>query len=303
MLILVNGLPLFSKNLVRDLNAVDSKNTYIFVDTYYSYWGKIKFAILLPFCKGFISFNGVSTKSGSLDKVLQKNIPLIMYWHGTDVLKALEYKEKGQLYSHYIQKAVHFTDAPWLLEKIKPIVPNIELLPFKTLNVNTPNHDFEKLQVLTYVPQGKETFYGLPWLLEWAKENPSVPVIVIGTDGKDWSTTENVEYTGWISTEKAEELYRNSPIFVRLTQHDGNAFSVTQALAQGATVLWTLPHEKAVHVTSGDSFKKEMNTLLENQGDLLVRNKETMAYVRHEYDPKRVIPNFVQKIEEVLHEK
>ena len=71
MLVLVNGLPLFSKRLVKDLNSLDKNNTYVFADTYYSLWDKIKFFTLLPFSKIVISFNGVSDNSGSLNWVLK----------------------------------------------------------------------------------------------------------------------------------------------------------------------------------------------------------------------------------------
>ena len=43
MLVLVNGLPYFSKNIVADLNEFDDENTYVFCNTYESKFAKFKF--------------------------------------------------------------------------------------------------------------------------------------------------------------------------------------------------------------------------------------------------------------------
>jgi len=304
MLILVNGLPLFSKNLVERLNEFDTSNKYVFVDTYYSFWGKIKFLLLLPFAKLFISFNGVYAKSGSLDKVIKRKIPIMMYWHGSDALLAKEKAEKGDLYLKYIQYSHHFSDAPWLLDKLKDILPNREVLPFKTYITKVQRESFSTVQVLTYVPKGKEDFYGLPILLEWAKQNLKINVNVIGHDGAGQNARDNVKFLGWVSQEEAEIYYQESPIFVRLTAHDGNSLSVTQALGYGARVVWTQPHSHCTLVDKSiESFGKVMTDLLSDGDALLTRDEKNIKFVEQNYSPKTVIPTFVKTIKNVIEKK
>jgi hypothetical protein len=49
MRVLINGLPLFSERLAKDLKSQDPTSTFLFLDTYNSKWAQLKFILLLPF--------------------------------------------------------------------------------------------------------------------------------------------------------------------------------------------------------------------------------------------------------------
>ena len=67
MLILINGLPLFSKRLANDLNAFDVDSKYIFCDTYNSKLQQLKFLLLLPFADVSKEFKNFPSSKDNLN--------------------------------------------------------------------------------------------------------------------------------------------------------------------------------------------------------------------------------------------
>jgi len=296
MLVLINGLSHFGSTLAEALQAMDKKNHYVFLNTYVSKWAQLKFLILLPFARLVISFNGVSSYSGTMERVLKRKKKLIMFWHGTDALMARDRNDNGTINNEYIKNANHYSDAPWLIDELKDILPNSEVLNFKTINVINSYEEFDKLQVLTYVPDGKEIFYGLSWVLESAKKHPEIPFYVMGNTGVNQERLKNVFYLGWVSFKESIELYQASPIFLRLTKHDGNALSIAQALSFGAEVIWTYPHEKGHMVANQVEFQNTFDKLVFNCQLKMDRNIKNIEYVKTNYDKNIVLANFIKKI-------
>lgn len=299
MLVLINGLSHFGSKLTEDLREADSSRKYIFLKTYDSKWAQILFLLLLPFARVVISFNGVSTRSGSLTKVLNRKKKLVMFWHGTDALLAKERYINKTIYRDYIDHAIHFSDAPWLLEELGEVLPNSEVLDFKTIEIDPIAKDFDSIEVLTYVPDNKEGFYGLGWVLEAAKNHPDVTFNVMGKSVEDRTLIKNVNYLGWIDYQSSIEYYKNSPIFLRLTKHDGNALSVAQALSYGAEVIWTYPHPNCYLVENKEQFNLKIKELIEKKKMDLKRNQSNIDFVSTHFNKKNVMANFIKKIHDI----
>src|SRR5687768_13231124 len=122
MKILFSGLPYFGKKLVQELREIDPANTYVFCNTYYSKKDQLKFLFHLITAKKVVSFNGASSKSGSLDWALRFKKKLIMQWHGSDVLTLREnILGRNNSASKYTQQAISYTDAPWLKSELKEL--------------------------------------------------------------------------------------------------------------------------------------------------------------------------------------
>jgi hypothetical protein len=299
MLVLINGLSHFGSKLEKDLREADPSGWYIFLSTYDSKWSQILFLLLLPFAKMVISFNGVSTSSGSMSKIIKRKKKLIMFWHGTDALLAKERFENETIFKAYIDYAVHFSDAPWLLEELVDVLPNSEVLNFKTIDVERVESNFERVQVLTYVPNKKEDFYGLDWVLQAAKNNPDVKFNVMGHSGEGVPSILNVNCLGWVNHETSLTLYMNSSIFLRLTKHDGKALSVAQALSFGAEVIWTYPHSQCHLVQNKDHFIGEINKIIQAKKANLKRNQSNIDFVSAHFNKEKVMANFIKKIHEI----
>ncbi len=300
MLVLVNGLPLFSQRLVRDLNLLDPNNRYIFTNTYYSKIDKIKFIFLLLFAKIVISFNGVSDESGSLNWVIRFKKKLMMQWQGTDVSLAVERYKSKTINKRYIDYATHFTDAPWLKDELNGVLKSIEILPFKYIETDQHREKFPKISVLSYIGKGREEFYGYEIVKASAKVNPDIDFHIIGIDSKDLDKIENIYFYGWITDEEVKKIMKSVPIFVRLTQHDGNSLAVTEALSYGCEVIWSYPYEKCYLVSSIQELNQIIIELSEKIKDRNYEpNLDNIKFVKENYNKNKVIGNYIKKINEV----
>lgn len=302
MLVLINGLPYFGKIIAKELSARDSSNKYIFLDTYYSKWDKIRLRFLLPFSKTFISFNGVSDQSGSLDLVLRQKKKLLMQWHGSDVKFALERFHRNEFYSKYIDNAIHIFSAPWFEEELKPIVKNGIYAPFSFVeNFGKPG-SYNKIKVLSYLAAGKEEYYGWAFIASLAEKNPEIEFTIVGTNGEGLPKIKNVYFKGWVSSDDMTTLYESHPIFIRLCEHDGKSFAVSQALAMGCEVLWNYP-QKGVHQVQRTqnsiehSFEAVLQVLMNRN---LANNPENIRIAKEELSKEFVLERFVEQIKLLL---
>ena len=299
MLVLVNGLPLFSRRLVRDLNSLDARNKYVFTNTYYSKLDQIKFLLLLPFSKLVISFNGVSDESGSLNWVLRLKKKLIMQWQGTDVLLAVERYKSNTINKKYIDYASHFTDALWLKDELKEIIKTVEILPFKHIEPENTHDVFSEISILSYVGQGNEEFYGYDLIKDAALKYPSINFHIIGTDGVQINKIDNVFFYGWLPESEVKILMKNLPIFLRLTKHDGNSLVVKEALSYGCEVIWSYPYPNCHLVQS----KEELYTMISKLSEKIKareygRNVDNINFVKDNCNKNLVIGNYIKKINE-----
>lgn len=300
MLVLINGLKYFGGKLADDLNELDANNRYLFLDSYSSFWAKLKFIFLLPFCRLVISFNGVSDKSGALDWVLLFRKKMMMQWHGTDVLLAVERNKTNQIEKKYINHATHFTDAEWLKEELSDFIENVQLLPFKYVQVEKNTTPYSNIAVLSYMGEEKESFYGFDELSDAAKFFPSVDFHIIGSSGKKLNYPSNIIFHGWVESSEVKEMMRKIPIFVRLTKHDGNALSVLEALACGCEVIWSYSG-KNIHTAKNSSelIEKLSFIITEIEKRKLLPNEENFTYVQTTYNKKTIINHYIKAIHEI----
>lgn len=264
MLVLFNGLSHFGKKLAADLNDFDPDNKYLFLDTYSSLKAKLLFILLLPFSKLVVSFNGVSDKSGSMDWVLRFNKKLLMQWQGTDVQLALQRAKDGVIYNRYISYAKHVTDFLYLKKELDTIINNVILLPYKHYSkVEVELINYKQLSVLSYVAKNREDFYGVHLIQQLAKKYPSIVFYIVGTDNNQFITSDNLKLLGWVDQEKLNNLMKENPIFLRLTQHDGNSVTVHEALLYGQEVIWTYPNELVYQATNIEELFSQFEVVID----------------------------------------
>lgn len=302
MLILVNGLSYFGKRLVDDLNEFDKDNHYLFLNTYTSKWHKFLFIFYLPFCGAVVSVNGVSDKSGSLDKVLRTKKKLVMQWHGTDVLLAKKRSEEGTIHRDYIDNAQHIFSAPWFAQELENIVEHGEYLPISYINDIGNKKKYENISVLTYLPQGKEQFYGWDMIRELALAKPDLLITVMGSTGDGLGAYKNVNFIGWVNSEQVSELMTSHSIFTRLTEHDGKSVSVSEALGKGAEVIWNypLPCCHCIELNAVELIQKV--TLISNQIEKrgMTPNAENINYAKEHLSRTKVMSHFANGFQRIL---
>jgi len=301
MHVLLNGLPLFGNRLAKDLQHFSPKDKFLFYNTYYNKFDKLKFYLQAPFTDLFISMNGVSDKSGSLEKAFKTGKPIVMQWMGTDILLAHERSKKNALFTKYLDKATHFVDAPWMKNELNNLGLNAILVPFKWTEIRKEVLPYGRVQVATYIPESRSEFYGWKSVLKLATAFPDIPFFVMGANDLHGIIPENVRLLGWIDEKEFKRKLEQSAIFLRLPEHDGYSVSVMEALASGCEVLTTMPFEKGFCVKNDDEIMEAFLACLDKIYKLeLYPNKEHITFANENYNREKVMSNYLQQLHGLL---
>lgn len=302
MLVIVNGLPYFSEKIVADLNEYDRDNKYIFFNTYYSKWAQLKFLLTLPFCGAVLSFNGVSDNSNSLNWVLRFKKKLIMQWHGSDVELAIQRHKTNTINRNYIDNASHLVSAPWFSNELKGIIDQVSYAPFGYVTEFGNKQKYGEISILTYIPKGREEYYGWREVEELAESLPEFNITVCGTTGENLKQHNNIQFLGWVSEKELLNLMKKHSIFIRLTEHDGKAITVSQALSVGCEVIWTQPFEHCHFIKKNASdlilsVHKSIE-IISKRGYL--PNEESILYAKKELMKDAVMANYLRILKDKL---
>ena len=297
MRLLYNGLPYFTEKLVNELNAFDSKNQYVFLNTYQSKWAQIKFILCLPFCKKVISMNGVSDKSGSLSWAIRLKKPLIMQWQGTDVLLLKERIENKTVLNTYLNYSIHYTDATWLQKELHELGIEAKLLPYKSLIPIKETIQYNEISMLTYLGKGSESFYGWEVILETMRSFQDIHLYVMGTDGEGLEKLPNITFLGWVDKDEVVEQYKKSPIFIRMTEHDGYSLSIMEALSFGLEIIWNNTHERTNFANNTKELKDSIIQLKDKiKSRSFKSNTENQNWVKENLNRNEVLKNYIETV-------
>ena len=300
MRVLITGLPLFSKRLAEDLQAFDPENSYLFYDTYYSRKDLLKFIWKLRRTDIVVSLNGVTDRSKTLDMVLKRKKKLVLQWMGTDALHAMERYQNGTMVRDYVDYAANWLDSSWLMKEVSSIgvKPQFQHCKYLIKDIK-PVEQYDGISVATYIAQNRQEFYGMEWVIRIAEAFPAIQFSVFGVSETTYAIPSNIILKGWRTPEEVLEAMRNTPIFLRMTDHDGFSVSVIEATALGAEVLtrleteWThLVDEKNVL----EVFESAVNQVKERG---LKPNMENSMSVLKEFDKTTVLTNYVNELKKL----
>lgn len=244
---------------------------------------------------------------GSFDKdylfLYMKSIlyrkPIIIHWIGTDVYRMVNYKIlslkskiKSNLFKFIIKtfkyKFYHIACAPWLKEELNLVGISSEFIPVISPMVrrDIPIYPLpEKLSVLSYIPLGREDFYGEDKLLELIRRNPDVHfIIVANSPERKPKDLDNCEYYGWVSKDNMEELYKKVSCVIRITRHDGLPGLGIEALLRGRYLIFTYEHPYVYRAKTAE----EAQAALEDIKLKREPNYEGARFVRENYSSEIV---------------
>jgi glycosyltransferase involved in cell wall biosynthesis len=301
MLILINGLPLFSKRLADDLNAFDATSKFIFCDTYNSKLQQLKFLALLPFADVVISMNGVTDNSGSLNAVLKLNKKLIMQWQGTDSLLAMERYKNGTIKRDYIDHAFHFVDSPWLFDEVTSVNCKPQQVPFKFADEKKTVVNYNGLSGMTYIADNRQAFYGIHQFKAVAENNPTIEFKLFGVVNPEVQLPSNVKSFGWVPSDVFQNHLRETPIFFRLAAHEGFPVSVIEAMSFGCEVIMTSPYANSHQAKTNEevlnAFEK-VKQIVANRN--LTPNYDLINMVKSDYNKDVILRGYIEKIKSVV---
>ncbi len=290
MRVLIVGLPLFAERLQKDLSEFDKNNKYIFLDTYYNKWHRIKALFLIPTVDVVYSINGTLSKSKVFDIALFFNKKVMMTWVGTDVLKAKNEVNKNE---KFLKKVNHYCEVSWIQEELKTINIQAKILNFFNFeDVKAPSFpENDRLQILSYVSKGREEYYGWSKIVEVAKQLPEVDFTIVGTDIKE-GIPENIKCNGWV--ENMQAFFENCHATIRILEHDGLSGFVLESLSQGKHVFYSEPLEHCIHVKDTSTLHEKIMELNKSytNGDLKM-NMNGVNYVNKNFNREHILSELI----------
>lgn len=93
--------------------------------------------------------------------------------------------------------------------------------------------------ILSYIPEGKEEFYGYRFILDAADSFPGYKFNIIGNSGSNLEKRSNIQFFGWVNN--VDRYIDDCFVYIRNTKHDGLPNLVLQSLLRGKYVLY--PHK------------------------------------------------------------
>jgi len=216
----------------------------------------------------------------------------INHYIGSDVLRVQNGSDKVKRKAVYIHKRSFKTLAVsqhLIGELDQNNISDVRLLePFYyedteiRKNISMP----EEKTVLTYIPEGKEDFYGYDFILEAASAFSGHKFIVLGNSGTDLAKKENIHFKGWV--DNVDGFIDECFVYIRNTKHDGLPNMVLKSLLKGRHVLYS------------QNFMHTNKITLNNLADILGSdrlNTEGRDYMLKNYSKDCFIKKFAELYE------
>jgi len=204
---------------------------------------------------------------------------IIQHFIGSDVLLTI-YSKRKTLFQKLLLflKVEFYANSEQLIKELQAVKIYCKLLPFVNRNITDCNISYpENLKVISYIPDGKEEFYGLDELLYCANRLPEVEFLILKNTGAYHMS--NVKTLSFVNWGEMLDLYNHYSVFVRMTKHDSLSNSVLEALACARHVIWTYTFPHCFLANS----KEELYSLLKEKDLYIHPNSIGQKYVIDHY--------------------
>jgi len=218
-----------------------------------------------------------------------------MYWIGSDVLYAADVVDNAPSGLRFLARFSpfrHVTGVHRLTEELEKLGVKAETVPYPGRIPQPPTQIApmpERMTVLTYVPDARRDFYGLPALMRVAEVLADVDFLVMGgTDGGLADSPANMSFLGFVDDPRP--LYDRSSVVIRHVSHDGAGYSMVEGLLHGRQVIYTYEVPHTIHVPFGDveGLTEALGALREqHMSGGIPLNKAGREWALVEYDADR----------------
>lgn len=215
---------------------------------------------------------------------------IVIHWIGTDVLQAAEAFKKNQKVLNEEYPHIDLVCAKHLQKELQEIGIQADYVPIAPLDMEFEAIEVPKTHaVLSYIPQHRESFYGVEKLKALARRHPDIPFYIVANDGEnDTDRLPNMHYQGTVGRQEMEELHKKCSIMYRYPEHDGLPLMMLEALGFGRQAInrYPFPH---VITPEGDSIEAIDAAL----GEILASpprvNQEGSDYVKREFTKEKIL--------------
>lgn len=298
-LILVIGNNYFGKKIINELKNEQKTLRFVVLNPSGSNWDRWIYVLLVPFS------NLVWTVSGSLNGGMSLKLAvflkkrILQLFIGTDVLQTAEVIKKGLICRPLVKQSILISGAPWLADEMQQLgFPAPYVSDYVYGIPKQPDPMPQEFSILTYVGQGKEELYGLPWVMACAKNFPDIQIRIAGMDRTSWSLPDNIKLLGRVSLQ--QELKKTS-LLLRVTRHDGMGHTVIEALGMGRWVIRTNNMPGVIYVKNEAELLNQVQELYSKfkKGELDC-NWAGFEYVKKEFSRERVLKNLMRWIDQSI---
>ncbi|HET7736984.1 MAG TPA: hypothetical protein VFK32_00265 [Tepidiformaceae bacterium] len=294
----VIGLPFFARRTAQSLRSVGFDARFIpqpgrSIDA----WPRVVAEIMradLVYAIG----SGVSRFS-PLHLISMARKPIVLHWVGSDVEVALQVYRTGHASNGLLDRAVHWADAPWLVDELAElgVIAKELLLPVPAA-VGSPLPLPDDFRVLLYLPREFQSAYRVEATMEVVRQLPGIRFMVAGGFRPERAIP-NLEVLGFVHDMPA--VYARSTAFLRLTHHDGMSHSVIEALSFGRHVLWNYPFRGVTRVESAPEAIAALSDIADRHSrGTLPLNSDAASYVAARYNPDKMLSEVRDGLEALL---
>lgn len=226
----------------------------------------------------------------------------VYYWIGTDVMRTLEAAEAGTLPERSrtrITEAVNLAVAPHLVVELASAGISAESVPFPAGALDIPRDVPPlpaRMTVISYVPDTRQEFYGLPALLEAAETLPEILFRFFRGAGEGVpDLPDNVEFLGYV--DDMHEVYAESSVVVRLVEHDGDSSVIAEGLLYARPVVYSfeVPHAHYVPFGDAEELVRVLSALLDqHRAGGIPPNETGREWALQEYDADRRLSRLLE---------
>lgn len=211
----------------------------------------------------------------------------ITHWIGTDVIDEIQnYKSISSRINRFSTK-VHVSGSSLLKKELMDVGINSQVVPIVPVNNFGGISEMPSSHsVLVYAPEGKEEFYGMPYVKELAIKFPDVTFNIVG-NSDDYLKLENVKFHGTLSSYQMQELYNNITILFRFPKHDGLSMMLLEALSKGKQIIYSYSFPYT-HTPKSRNIEHVIDCFDEVVKKEPYVNVEGANYVKKEYDQEKI---------------
>lgn len=227
-------------------------------------------------------------------KLLNKKI--IFHWIGSDILN-LSRHQQARIILSKIKDTIdcHVTQSKELQNELSTYDITAQIIHILTEEVVPTETPFpKKFTVLSYIPEGRENFYGYSVITRLVNELPDISFLVSSNSGKGLENHPNLHYLGRVAS--ADKLLDQASCLLRYVQHDGLGKMIIEALGKGRHVIWIYEFPFCHKATSYNEVKTIINRL-KTENSI---NKGASQFVRENFSLKVIIERWIKLYHQLL---
>lgn len=227
-------------------------------------------------------------------KVLGKKI--IIQWIGSDVTDAISIRKSRFGVFRFLMRRIAYNMADMHLADFQPLADQLKTLGISARVLSlVPDIKYLDKRLIwpdgnrafVYLPETRQKFYGGEIIFRLAQSSPDIEFLITSNTGHHAPCLPNVRYMGYV--DDLESIWKQTKVYIRLTEHDGLSHTVIEALSRGKHVIWSYEYPFCYLAHSCEEARDALR-------DILVQNRpniEGMNYIKSQFNLSKISQDYL----------